>query len=143
MELYAVQALLHILCGSDRAGFCGGRNGESRSGFRNINSVAHPADCLTGYMFEKCCLIIDIDFGVTVFTDRSRCDFTAEEIIHELGAVADSKYRNTELEDLFAASRCIVICDVARATGEDDTFRIHLFDLFDRHVVRMNFAVNT
>ena len=105
--------------------------------------MTHPADGLTGNMSEKCGGVIYIDLGVTVFTDRCFCDLTAEEVVHELCAVADTKYRDTQFEDLFAALRCIVIGNGTRATGEDDALRVHLFDLLDRHIVRMNFAVDT
>ena len=93
-------------------------------------------------MLKKHCPVIDIDLGMPVFSHGSGGDLATEEIVHKLCAVADAEYRDAELEDLFIAAGRIVVAYITRTTGEDDALRVHFADLLDRHVIRMDFAVD-
>ena len=78
---------------------------------------------------------------MTVFSDGSLCDLTAEEVVHELSAVADTEYGDTELEDLLVALGSILVSNGAGTACKDDSLGVHLLDLLDRHIVRMNLTV--
>ena len=95
VELYAVEILFDILCSCYRTDLSVSCDLEAGSGFCDIDCVAHPADCLRENSFEKLCFCININVSVAVFSDGCRLYFAAQEVIHELSAVADSEYRDS------------------------------------------------
>ena len=99
MILDRIQLLICIFSNSYRTVCCMCSNLESRCRFGNVVCMAHPYDCLIGYIFENfgICLINE-KFCLTILTDLCFFNFAAKDVHHKLCAVAKSKYRNTKLK---------------------------------------------
>ena len=145
MELRRVEAALGVLHRGDRADRREGRDREALRCLGDVVRVAHPADALlahTGKELRCLARLIERDFRLAVLTRRRRLDLAAEQMGHELRAVADAEHWDAELEDLGAAGHGVFRVDAVRATRQDDALRRHLADLFQRKRLRMDFTVD-
>ena len=89
-----------------------------------------------------CQLAVDgFNLRITEFTLVARANFAAQVVRHKLHAVADAQNRNAQIKNT-GIGLIIGFVNGIRAAGEDDAFRIEGFDFFQRHVERMQFAVN-
>ena len=121
MELYTVEFLLFVLSCSYGTYACLSRNSKSGSRLCDIYSMAHPAYGLFGYALKYSCIIIYIYYSMTILSDGSCCYLTAQEIVHELSAVADTQDGNAEIEDSLIASGSIVVTYITGAARKDDS----------------------
>ena len=81
------------------------------------------------------------DLRVTEFALVAGLHFATQVVRHKLHSVADAQNRNAQIED---AGICLIVGFVngIGAAGEDDAFRIEGFDFVQRHVERMQLAVD-
>ena len=74
---------------------------ESRSCFGDVVVVAHPADGGGLNILEHLAAVVHKDLGLAVLTLRgARQTSTAQQVHHQLAAVADAQHRHTPAEDL-------------------------------------------
>ena len=69
-------------------------------------------------------------------------DGAAEQLGHQLQAVADAEDGDFQVEDLGVDERRAGLLDAERTAGEDDPFRAEGADLLERHRAGVNFAVD-
>ena len=135
MELRRIEAALGVLHRGDRADRREGRDREALRCLGDVVRVAHPADALLAHACKELrCLarLIERDFRLAVFARRCRLDLAAEQMGHELRAVADAEHRDAELEDFRAAGHGVFRVDAVRAARQDDALRRHLADFLQR-----------
>lgn len=142
MELNSVQALLGVLCSSHRAvhGVCGDL--EAGGCLLDVVVVAHPADGGGLNILEHLAAVVHKDLGLAVLTLRGAADMTAQQVHHQLAAVADSQHRDAPVEDLGVDGGRIFQIDAVGAAGEDDALGVLRLD--DRQVsfVGIDFTVD-
>ena len=76
---------------------------ESRCFFLDVVIVAHPTDRLLGYISKSLLVLSTCYFDLTVLAYRCLTYMSAENMRHQLCAVAESEYRNAHLEQFLAA----------------------------------------
>ena len=77
-----------------------------------------------------------------VFGLFARPDLPAEEMGHQLGAIADPEDRLAEFEDLFIDGGGAFEVDGIRAAGEDDPFDLGVFEAGEVMVKRDDFRID-
>ena len=90
---------------------------ESRCFFLDVVIVAHPADRLLGYISKKLACLIHSHFDLAVLTDRCFAYMSAENVGHQLRAVAESEYRNAHLKQFLAACSSTFLINAVRTSG--------------------------
>lgn len=60
---------------------------------------------------------------------------------HELCTVAETEYRNAEIEKLLRAGRCSVLVAAVRTAGENYSLGIHRLDFGNVRLVRINLTI--
>ena len=142
VELNSVQALLGVLCSSHRAvhGVCGDL--EAGGCLLDVVVVAHPADGGGLNILEHLAAVVHKDLGLAVLTLRGAADMTAQQVHHQLAAVADSQHRDAPVEDLGVNGGRIFQIDAVGAAGEDDALGVLRLD--DRQVsfIGIDFTVD-
>ena len=103
--------------------------------------MAHPADGLWRYIFEKLGFCIYIYFNLTVFTDRSFLNFSTQQVHHKLGTIADTQDRDTQFKNLLCISRGIRLITAVWSTCKDDTFWLDFLDFLNTCFIGVNLAV--
>ena len=142
VELYGVQTLFGIFNGCHRA-VCGvGSDLEAGSRLLDVVIVAHPADGRRLHIGEQLALGVHKHLGLAVLTLGSAADMTAQQVHHQLAAVADSQHRDAPVEDLGVDGGRIFQIDAVGAAGEDDALGVLRLD--DRQVsfVGIDFTVD-
>ena len=142
MELDCVKLLLLALCCCHRAVRCVGNDLKARSFFLNVVVMAHPADGLLRYIAKQLAGLVHGYFNLSVLTNRSLADMSAQYMAHELRAIAESQYRNTKLKQLFAAGSSALLVHAVWTASQDNALRIHFFNLFDISLVRINLTIH-
>ena len=124
MELNSVQALLGILCSSHRAvhGVCGDL--EAGGCLLDVVVVAHPADGGGLNILEHLAAVVHKDLGLAVLTLRGAADMTAQQVHHQLAAVADAQHRHAPAENLGVDGGRVLQINAVGAAGEDDALGI-------------------
>ena len=79
---------------------------------------------------------------MAVLAVRGAIDGAAEELGHELQAVADAKDRNAEVEHGAVDERRAGLIDAEGASGKDDPARLEGADLLHGHRAGMDLAVD-
>ena len=144
VELHAVEAAGLVSDGAGGAMLRDGTGAEALGQAGDEVAVAHPGDALLGQALEQAAGG-EVRLRAAVFAGRAVLrgrDLTAERLGHELAAVADAEDRHAQREDGGIDLRGGGIIDAVRAAGEDNTFRLNFFDLFDVCFVRINLTVN-
>ena len=142
MELNRIEAALLTFHACHRAHWCVSGNLEAFRGFFYIICMAHPADRLRAHGIEDPAVRLCIHFRLAIFADWSRRNASAQHMSHQLGTITDSKDRNSHLKDFFFTMRGLLLVYTIRASGENDSLRIHFPDLFQSQCVWMNLTVN-
>ena len=112
--------------------------------FGNFIAMTHPyverIRCII--LNAACQLAVDgFNLRITEFALVARTNFTAQVVRHKLHTVADAQNRNAQIKNT-GIGLIIGFVNGIRTAGEDDAFRVEGFDFFQRHVERMQFAVN-
>ena len=141
MELEAVEVLFRQLDGGDRAVI--GIRGDCEACGRGLGVVvvAHPANGLRADVLKDLGLGIDVNQRFAVFTLRRLADMTAEQVRHELEAVAKSEHGDTEIENRGINGRRTVDVNAVRAAGEDDALGVLCANGVKTHAVGHDLAV--
>ena len=63
-------------------------------------------------------------------------------MVHQLGAVADTQYRNPHFKNRFITGRRIIAVYAVRAACKNNAFGISFTDFLQAHGVGVNLAVN-
>ena len=142
MELDCIKLFCCIFCCCYRTVCCVCSNLKSRCHLRNIIKMAHPAGCCCRYIFKYFRIfLIDDDFCLTIFSDVSFFNFSAKYVRHKLCTITKTKYRNAKLKEFFRISRWIRFVTAIRSSCQDNSLRVHCFNLFDINLIRINFAI--
>ncbi len=106
--------------------------------------MAHPyverIRCIV--LNAACQLAVDgFNLRITKFALVTRGNFAAQVVRHKLHAVTDAQNRNAQIENA-GIGLIVGFVNGIRAAGKDDAFRIEGFDFVQRHIERMQLAVN-
>ena len=124
VELYGVQTLFGIFNGCHRA-VCGvGSDLKAGSRLLDVIVVAHPADGRGLHIGEQLALGVYEHLGLAVLTLGSAADMTAQQVHHQLAAVADAQHRHAPAEDLGVDGGRVLQINAVGAAGEDDALGI-------------------
>ena len=124
VELYGVQTLFGIFNGCHRAVCSVGSDLEAGSRLLDVVVVAHPADGRGLYIGEQLALGVHEHLGLTVLTLGSAADMTAQQVHHQLAAVADAQHGHAPAEDLGVDGGRVLQINAVGAAGEDDALGI-------------------
>ena len=100
MELDRVQALLGVLCRSYRAVDRVSSDLKAGRCLLNIVVVAHPANGGGLHIGEHLAVRVHEHLSLAVLALRCAADMAAQQMHHQLAAVADAQHRHTPVEDL-------------------------------------------
>ena len=128
VELDGVQTLFLILGRCHRAVDGVGRDLETGRCLLDVVVVAHPTDGGRLHIGEHLAAVVHEDLGLAVLALRCAADMTAQQVHHELAAVADAQHRHTPAEDLGVDGGRILQIDAVGASGEDDAFGVLCLD---------------
>ena len=107
--------------------------------------MAHPGDGSPVDTLEQQGRGVYLGFGPAEFRQGAvncRADLSTQRVSHELHAVADTKNRDAQVEDLLGHSRGIFKINAVRSTGEDDALGVHRADLLNGGLVGLDLAVD-
>ena len=82
--------------------------------------MAHPADGGGLHIGEHLAAVVHEDLGLAVLALGGAADAAAQQVHHELAAVADAQHRHAPAEDLGVDGGRILQIDAVGAAGEDD-----------------------
>ncbi len=128
VELDGIQLSLCILHRSHRAVCRVCRDLEAGCGFLNVVVVAHPADGRGVHIGEHLAAVVHKDLGLAILALGSTADMAAQQVHHELAAVADAQDGHTPAEDLRVNGGRILQIDAVGTTGEDDALGVLCLD---------------
>ena len=142
MELYRIEVLGFIFHAGYRAYRCRCCYLEAFRCLLDVIRMAHPADGLRRNAFEELGpRFCNRNLGLAVFTGRRRLHGAAEDMCHELAAVADTEDRHAQLEELCAADSGTLSIYAVRTTRKDNALEIHCFYLVQRECMRMYLTI--
>ncbi len=143
MELDAIQFLIRILHRRRRAIVRTGRDFKSGRRLLDIIRMTHPAFTGIEYTVKKEAVRrCDTNLDPAVFPEIRADDLAAEQMRHELGAVADPEHRNAHIEKLLRKRRSTFRVYTGRAAREDDALRLSLHDLIHAFRIRDDLAIH-
>lgn len=128
VELNGVQPLFLVLSCGHRAVDGVGSDFEAGRGLLDIVVVAHPADGGGLHIGEHLAAVVHEDLGLAVLALRGAADMAAQQVHHELAAVADAQHRHAPAEDLGVDGGRILQIDAVGAAGEDDALGVLRLD---------------
>ena len=142
MELDRVQALLGVLCRSYRAVDRVSSDLKAGRCLLNIVVVAHPADGGGLHIGEHLAVRVHEHLSLAVLALRCAADMAAQQMHHQLAAVADAQHRHTPVEDLRVDRGGIFQINAVGATGKDDTLGILCLDNRQIGFIGIDFTVD-
>ena len=136
MKLHAEESSRAITHGGKRACSSAREPFETLRKRRDLIAVTHPH----GRMCVDACkqqavlnlTVCDVNLCATKLAMRCRLDHAAEEMAHQLHAVADAEHWNPKCEDSGVAGRRSRVEDTRRSTRKNDAFGRESLDLLDR-----------
>ena len=120
------------MCGDLEAGGC----------LLDVVVVAHPADGRGLNILEHLAAVVHKDLGLAVLTLRGAADMTAQQVHHQLAAVADAQYGHAPAEDLGVDGGRVLQINAVGAAGEDDALRVLGLDQCQIRLVGIDFTVD-
>ena len=106
--------------------------------------MAHPHRAFARHARIKLTFrIIDYQFCFSILPFRGFFDTPAEDMNHQLRAVAKAENRHSEFKQLTRCSRRSLRIDAVRAAGQDNSLWIHGADLVKRRPVGIDLTVDT
>ena len=122
MELQSVEFMLVVEHGGEGAG--GGKRASFKARGDRFHSVAvaHPDGDGRGDIFEEGIVLGCFDWHFAVFALFSGNDSAAQDLAHQLHAVADAEDGDAKLKDAFVYRGGVFFEDGVRTAGEDDAF---------------------
>src|SRR5574344_761496 len=107
-----------------------------------IVAVAHPDLRPRIYPCENVVLVVDYEFGATIFSMLSFSYFALVLIGEELQSVAYSEYGHPEIECVPLRMRSVFCIDRARTAGQDNSLRTFRDERFRRSSKRKYFRID-
>src|SRR6267143_2721766 len=144
MELDGVQPLLRVGDRAEGRVLAAPDDAEAARGGGHLVPVAHPdVEVLArAHLAEGPHRLNHLDARVSVLAVRGAVDGAAEQLGHELQAVADPEYGDAHLEHRAVDERGAGLLDAEGAAGEDDPARPEGADLLDGHRTGVDLAVD-
>ena len=144
VELDGVEPLLRVRHRAEGRVLAAADDAESARRRRHLVSVAHPdVEVLAGaHLPERPHGLQNLDPGMAVFTVRFPVDGPAEQLGHELQAVADAQDRDAHLEHRPVHERRPGLLHAEGASRKDDPPRREGADLLQRHRAGMDLAID-
>ena len=144
MELDGVEAAFGVGDGAVRRVGGPGDGLEALRRRADLVAVRHPdVEMLVRlHVAERPDRLDDLELRVAVLAVGRAIDGAAEQLGHQLQAVADAEDGDFQVEDLGVDERRAGLLDAERAPGEDDPARSKGADLLHRHRARVDFAVH-
>jgi hypothetical protein len=105
-------------------------------------AMAHPDLLLVFDLGQEPRRVEDAQGGEAVLALLRRDDLAAEEVGHELDAIADAEDRDAELEDALVRVRRALAVNALRPAREDEGRRFRLADRGDRRRIRQDLRVD-
>ena len=104
--------------------------------------MTHPANRLFCYIGKQLTVLIHCHLNFSVLTDRCLAYMSAQDVHHQLSAIAQSKYRNSHFKQFSAAGRGSLFVTAVGASGKNDSLRIHLPNCSNVGFIGIYFTVN-
>ena len=142
MELDRVQALLSVLCRSYRTVDRVSSDLKAGRCLLNIVVVAHPANGGGLHIGEHLAVRVHEHLSLAVLALRCAADMAAQQMHHQLAAVADAQHRHTPVEDLRVDRGGILQINAVGATGKDDALGVLRLDERQIRLVGIDFTVD-
>ena len=142
VELDSIQALGLVFRSCHRAVDGVRRDLEVRSCLLNVVVVAHPADGGRLHVRKHLAAVVYKDFRLAVLTLRSAADMAAQQMHHELAAVADSQHRHAPGEDLGVDGGRILQIHAVGSARKDDALGILGLDGGKVGLIGIDFTVD-
>ena len=132
MELDRIQTFLRIFRRRNRAVCSMRAYFKSRSHLCDIIKMTHPADRGFGYILKYFGLrLVNQHFRLPILADRRSFYLSAQHMRHQLSAIAQPQHRNPQFKQFPCIRRRIRLVTAVRSPCQNDSFRIHFFDLFN------------
>ena len=142
MELHGIEALFRIFHSSHRA-VCGvGGDLETRCCLLDVVVVAHPADGGGLHIGEQLALGVHEHLSLAVLTLRCTADMAAQQMHHQLAAVADAQHGHAPAEDLRVDRGGILQVDAVGAAGKNNALGILRLDHRQVGFIGIDFTVD-
>ena len=132
VELDAIEAARAVAHRRERTGARAREHLESGGHLGDLVAVAHPNGGVRVDAGEQVRRLLHIDLRAAELAVACALDLAAEEVAHQLHAVADAEDRDAEREDRGVAGRRPLLEDARGTAREDDALRGKALDLADR-----------
>ncbi len=142
MELNGVQPLFLVLSCGHRAVDGVGSDFETGRSLLNIVVVAHPADGGGLHIGEHLAAVVHEDLGLAILALRGAADTAAQQVHHELTAVADAQHRHAPAEDLRGDRGGILQVDAVGTAGKNNALGILRLDHRQVGFIGIDFTVD-
>ncbi len=121
-----------------------GERAEALGRSGHLVAVRHPdVEVLAGLQLAEWTRGLEhFQAGRPVLPVGGAVDLAAQELGHELQAIADAEHRNAQLEDLGVDHRRARLLDAVGAPGQDDPLRPEGADLVEGQVAGMDLTVD-
>ena len=120
VELNAVEILRCVLAGRHRAVLRMRDGSKVRRHFADVVEVAHPAYGLLRNPRKKRRSRVGFNLRPAVLLHRRTLHLAAQNLLHQLRAVAKSEHRNAEFKKLLPVCRSAGLIAAVRSAGQDD-----------------------
>ena len=141
VELHGVQALVRGFHRRHRAVSGMGDHLEAGRRLGDVVVVAHPADGAGADLLEQQGFGVHKHFGFAVFPFRGTLHPAAQQMHHQLAAVADAQHRHTQGKQVGGAGGGSGIVHAVGAAGQDDALGILGPDGLQRGTIGVDLAV--
>ena len=142
MELHAVKLLLGALDGSAAAAVGGGHHLEAGGQRLHLHAVAHPVHGGGGDILKQRALAVMGQLYLAVLTGVGPAALAAQQMDHQLLAVADAENGQTQLENGVVKRGGVRLKHRRGAASEDDGGGAKSADVVHRHGVGLDLAVD-
>ena len=115
---------------------------ESRRHFFHLVAVAHPHRLFPVEVEEQVLGIEDAEWFAAVFPGRGGGHSAAQEMVHELDAVADAQNRHPQVEEFRVDGGGVRLVDAPGAAGKNDALGREFLDFRQRHHKGVDFAID-
>ena len=142
MKLDCIELLFGTLSRRDRTVCRMCRNTEMRRLSGYIIEMAHPAYRFLRHIFKQLRCLIYNNLCLSILADLCPLHFSSQYKHHDLCPIAEPQHRDSHLKQFFRAGWGIRLIAAVRSSGQDDSFGIHLSDLFQICLIRIYLAVH-
>ena len=142
MKLHGIQTFFGIFGCCHRAVDRVGGDLETRCCLLDVVVVAHPADGGGLHIGEQLALGVHEHLSLAVLTLRCTADMAAQQMHHQLAAVADAQHGHAPAEDLRVDRGGILQVDAVGAAGKNNALGILRLDHRQVGFIGIDFTVD-